>query len=71
MDKAHVQHPVRFIQNKDFYTAQVNVALAAQIVQPSRRGHQHVHALAQGLHLRRLSYAAEDDGVADREVPAV
>ena len=34
----------------------------------ARRGHQNIHAAAQGLHLGVLAHAAEDDGVAQGQV---
>ena len=71
VDKAHIQHPVRLVQDKNLHAAQIDMPLAAQVVEAARRGGQHVHALLQGLHLGPLSHAAEDDRVADGEVFAV
>ena len=71
VDKAHVQHPVRLVQHKGLNPVQPDVALIAQIVEPARRGHQHVHPPLQRLHLGPLAHAAEDDRVAYAQILAV
>ena len=71
MDKAHVQHPVSFVQHKNFQLFEVDVPLPDQIVETAGRRHQNVDAFLQGGHLRNLGYAAEDHGTAQMSVPAV
>ena len=68
VDEAHVQHPVSLVQNKDLQVLQPDEPLLVQIHQTARRGHQNIHAAAQGLHLGILAHAAEDDGVAQGQV---
>ncbi len=51
VDKAHVQHPVGLVQDKDLDVGQVDEALPHQIVQAARAGDQDIHALLQGFHL--------------------
>ena len=71
VDKTHIQHPVRLVQHEDLQTSQIHMTLGAQVIEPARGGHQHVHPPLQGLHLRPLAHAAEDDGAAHRQVLAV
>ena len=71
MHKAHVQHPVGLVQHKDLEVRQVDMALSDEVVQTARAGNEDVHALSDGLHLRGLAHAAEDDGAAQFEVLAV
>ena len=71
VDKAHVQHPVRLVQNEGFNLFQVNVALVAQVVETARRSYQNIHTLADGLHLGHLSHAAENHGAAQGQILAV
>ena len=71
MHKAHVQHPVGLVQHKDLEVRQVDMALSDKVVQTARAGDEDVHALSDGLHLRGLTHAAEDDGAAQFEVLAV
>ena len=71
VDKPHVQHPVRLVQHEDLNAGQVQQALAVEIQQPPRGGHQDVQAPPDGVHLGLLAHAAEDDGRAQGQVPAV
>ena len=71
VDEAHVQHPIRLVEDEGIDAGEVNMALAAQIVEPTGGGYQDVHTLLQGLHLGGLAHAAEDDGVAQLQVFAV
>ena len=65
INEAHIQHTVGFIQNKQFNVLQINIALSAQVIQPSRRCHQHIHSGAEGLGLVILGYTAIDQCTAD------
>ena len=58
VNKAHIQHTVRFIQNKQFNVLQINIALTAQVIQPSRRCHQHIHTGTEGFGLIILGNTA-------------
>ena len=71
MDKAHVQHPVGFIQHKNFKVREVHQPLPHQVVQPARAGDEDLNALFDGLHLRSLAHTAKDDGGAQLLVLAV
>ena len=71
VDKSHVQHPVRLVENEGFNLFQVNVTLVAQVVETARRGHQNVHTLADGFHLGHLAHAAENHGAAQGQILAV
>ena len=71
VDKSHIQHPVRLVQNKSFNLFQVNVALVAQVVETARRCHQNVHTLADGFHLGHLAHTAENYGTAQGQILAV
>ena len=69
--KAHIQHPVGFVQHKDLKVREIDKSLTDQVVEPSRAGDQDVHALFQRFHLRCLAHAAKNDGAAQLEILAV
>ena len=71
VDKAHVQHPIRLVQDEDLQPGQVDIALLVQVCQPARGCHQNIGALLQRLHLGPLAHAAEDDGAAQGKMGAV
>ena len=71
MHKAHIQHPVGFVQHKDLKVREIDKSLTDQVVEPSRAGDQDVHALFQRFHLRCLAHAAKNDGAAQLEILAV
>jgi len=64
MDKAHIEHAVGFIQDKDFYIDQREEALPHQVQQTTRCGYQDIYATGQSIGLRLLRYATKDDGMA-------
>ena len=63
-DEAHVEHLVGLVENQDLDVAQIDVALLHQVEQPAGRGDEDVDAVLQRPHLRALSDAAVDHGVA-------
>ncbi|MPM77983.1 hypothetical protein SDC9_124993 [bioreactor metagenome] len=71
VDKAHVQHAVGFVQNKDFQLGQVHKALLQQVQQAAGGGREDVYPLLELAHLGRLAHAAENHGAAQGEVLAV
>ena len=71
VDKAHVEHPVGLVQNKNFNVRQIDQTLTDQIVQSARAGDQNFHALLDGFDLRPLTHTAKDDGAAQFQVFAV
>ena len=71
MNKAHVQHAVRFVQDKDLHPVQADQALAHQVQQAAGAGDDDVRAAVERLHLRSLADTAEDHSALQREAPAV
>ena len=68
MDKAHVEHPVGFVEDKRLNQTQIDKALIAQVVETARRGNEHVCASLQRFDLWGLSHAAEDNRTAHGQV---
>ena len=69
-----VSSPVEAVRQSLYYVDKSNKtkqALAVEIQQPPRGGHQDVQAPPDGVHLGLLAHAAEDDGRAQGQVPAV
>jgi len=62
MNKAHIKHPVGFIQHHELDAVQLAGAALHVVKQPSGRGHQHIDAVAQGVHLPAIANATEHDG---------
>ncbi len=71
MDKAHIQHAVRFVQHQHFHLRQVDGVLMRQIEQTARRSDQHIDAATQFHHLRVNADAAENHQRTQVEVFAV
>ena len=71
MDKAHIQHPVGLVQDKDLQPGEVQQLLLVEVGQAAGRGHQDIHTPAQPLHLGGLAHAAENDGGAQLQALAV
>ena len=62
-DEAHVQHPVRLVQDEDLDGGEVDDLLPHEVEEASRRGDEDVHPFLQRLLLGFLADAAVDDGV--------
>ena len=71
VNEAHIQHPVGFVQHKNFDFGQADKALTDQVVQTARRGHQNLHAPLELLHLGLLPHAAENNAGAQRQLFAI
>ncbi len=69
--ETHVEHEVGLVQDEVGYLAEADVALFMQIEQAPRRGDENVHPVGECADLGMLAHAAQDDGVAQREVPPV
>ena len=68
MDKAHIQHAVRFVQHEDFNFIKTDGVLMFKIQQTARGGDEDVDAAAQLHHLRVDTHAAEDHQRANIQV---
>ena len=68
MDKAHIQHPVGFVQYKDTNVVQLDISLADQIVQTARRGDQNLRIPPQLRYLPILAYTPENHTGTKRQV---
>ena len=66
--KAHVEHPIGFVEDQVFQAGQLGVRRAEMIEQPARRGDDDVDAAAERVLLRAHAHAAEDRGAGDRRV---
>ena len=71
VDKAHIEHAIGFVQHKNFQIGKAHISLTNEIVEPSGRCDQHIHALFERLHLRSLSHPAEHHGGAQAQVLSV
>lgn len=71
VDKAHIQHPVGFVQDKNFQMIGGDQPLVVEINEPARSGYQDIHPPLQRLGLGGLTHAAENDGVAQLQILAV
>ena len=71
VQKAHVEHTVRLVEHEDLNPGEIGQPLADEVVEPARRGDEHVHAALQRGRLRGLAHAAEHDGVLERQAASV
>ena len=68
MNKAHVEHSVGFVQHQNFNAGQIEQALALQVKQATRCGHQHVDAAFDAIDLRLHAHATKHHGGLEAEV---
>ena len=66
--EAHVEHPVRFVEDEIAQAGELRVRPREVIEQPSGRADDHVHSAPERVLLRPHADAAEDGGRADRRV---
>src|SRR5215469_14843445 len=71
MDKAHVEHAVRLVENETFYFAQSERIIFNEIKQSAGRGHKDIHAVEQRANLPTHRYAADRQRGSDSHVAAV
>src|ERR1051326_7383463 len=57
--KTHIEHPIRFVQHKEFHVVQGAGALAEMVEQPSGSGHDNINSLAKCLALTFIAHTAE------------
>ena len=69
--EAHVEHPVRLVEDEDLHLRQVDVVLADMVQQATGRRDEDLDPAAQGLGLGLDRHAAVDDRRAQRHGPAV
>ena len=68
--KAHVAHPVGFVQDQHLDLRQVDAAVAVQVEQAAGAGDDDLGAAPQGLDLASLAHAAIDGDAAHLGFPA-
>ena len=71
MNKAHVEHSVGFVQHQNFNAGQIEQALALQVKQATRCGHQDVDAAFDAIDLRFHANATKHHGGLQAKVFAV
>ena len=69
--EAHVEHPVRFVQDEDFHSSQVDETLLTQVFQPSRRCDQDVDSTLQSVNLWVLADSTDNDGMSQSGMATV
>ena len=69
-EEAHIEHPVRFVENQHVQLAEVHVApvLAHMVEEPPGRGDNHIGVAPEGRFLRPHPHAAEDCRARDARV---
>ncbi len=60
--KAHVEHAIGFVENQGLHLFEAHQPAAKEIFQTSGRGYDDPRSGAQGLNLRLLGQAADDEG---------
>ena len=69
--EAHVEHPVRFVEDQDLQSGQVDTTALDVIDQPARRGDEDVDAALELAVLRRIRRAAEQAHRAQAQVLSI
>src|SRR6185437_992013 len=70
-DEAHVEHAVRLVDDEKACRTEHDMLLVHEVEQPSRCRHQNVHAMAQSRDLFVLVYPAQNDRMAQLEMPSI
>ena len=61
MDKSHVEHTIRFIEDEDLNICKRYVFLSDEIHEASWRRNQYLTPCIERIHLSKLSDSTEDD----------
>jgi len=69
--EAHVEHTVGFVEDERTHLVEAQVALVDKIEKTTGRRDEDVDTASNGIHLRTLAHAAEDDGVRDAHMAAI
>ena len=70
-NKAHVEHPVGFIENQTFNTIQTQRVGLQEIEQTAGRGDQDIDAVEKRANLRPHRYTADGERSTDTEMPTI
>ena len=70
-EKAHVEHPIGFIEHEKFDPGKIRLSLFHQIDQPSRRCDHQLHPRSQRLDLRPFAHPAKHRRHAQRQMPRI
>jgi hypothetical protein len=70
-DEAHVEHPVRFVDDENRHQAEPDMFLLDEIEETAGRCDQNVDALTHGLNLAVLIDPAEDDGMTQLQMASI
>ena len=68
VDKAHIEHPVGLIEDKNFNRFEMNISLIDQVVEPAGGGDEKIDAAFQFICLRILRNSAEDNRTAQGQI---
>ena len=63
-EKAHVQHPVRLVEDEDLDLVEPRASRIEVVVEPARRGHDDLRALFERVSLRAHPHPADHHGAA-------
>jgi len=63
MDKPHIEHSIRFIEDKESNMAKIDIPLVHEIKKPSRSRYQDIDTLLECLHLAVLIDTTKDNRV--------
>ncbi len=70
-NEAHVEHTVGFVEDERTHLVEAQVTLVDKIEKTTGRRDEDVDTASNGIHLRTLAHAAEDDGVRDAHMTAI
>src|SRR5439155_61470 len=68
--EAHIEHPVRLVENEDLQVLELRVRLAEVVEEPARRRDDHVDRAAERVLLRTHAEAGEGHEIATSPCPA-
>lgn len=71
VDKTHVQHAVRFVEDKILDVPEIEQLLIAQVQKTAGSGYQYIRSALEPVYLRLLWYAAKDHEVFCTGVAAI
>ena len=71
VDEAHVQHTVRFVEDKNFDFPEIDAPLAVEVEQAPRAGNENVDSVAKSVFLRCDADSSKNDRGLEVEVLSV
>jgi hypothetical protein len=71
MDESHIEHSIRFIENKYLDIRERDISLIDEIEKSPRSGDEYINSLSESFNLLTLSYTTEYDRLMESSISSI